>query len=329
MDVGTKTCDSLRTTPSMSVVIPVRNAIRFADRQIRGIINQTCAPQQVIIIDSESSDGSPGAYRAAGFNVTTIAASAFNHGETRNMGWRMCDTEIVIYLTHDAIPTYSNCFERVCAQFSDPAVGIVCGRQLARDEAKAIERHARLFNYPASSNRRIWPSAQEAGFKAIFNSNSFAAYRRSTLQSIGGFAEMHFGEDQVAAARALLNGWTIAYAADAIVEHSHDYSPLAEFLRYIDIGIFHYQQRVLLSSFRSPHRDGRLLVASELRYLLQHAPRSIPESLLRSTLKLLGYQFGRRRAMFANMREASFRRAASPSLERLRLTANKGGSKRA
>jgi rhamnosyltransferase len=326
MDAGIAIFPSLSPNPSLTVVIPTRNAIRFADRQIQGIIDQTCTPHQVIIIDSESSDGSPGAYRGAGFKVTTIPASAFNHGGTRNMGWKMCDSDIVIYLTHDAIPTNPNCFERICARFSDPGVGIVCGRQLARNEAKAIERHARLFNYPPLSNQRVWPSAREVGFKAIFNSNSFAAYRRSTLQSIGGFPEIHFGEDQVAAARALLGGWTIAYAADAIVEHSHGYSPLAEFFRYIDVGMFHHQQRLLLSSFLGPHGDGCRLVASELRYLLQHAPHCIPEALLRTALKLLGYQFGRRRSTLSGVGGMmSFQRPSSLSLQQLTVT--KGGSK--
>jgi rhamnosyltransferase len=281
----------------VSVVIPVRNAMQFAEQQVQGIARQSWVPQQIIIIDSESTDGSPEVYREAGFNIVTIQKCTFNHGATRNLGWKMCESEIIIFLTHDSIPVDEDCFARLCAPFVDPMVGVVSGRQVPRDKAKAIERHARLFNYPASSSQRVWPAARNLGFKAIFNSNSFAAYRRSALESIGGFPEdVIFGEDQVAAAHALLDGWIVAYAGDAMVKHSHHYSLLAEFRRYFDIGVAHHQNRELFEAFRNPSGEGRRFVMSELDYLLRHAPQQIPESAVRTSLKLLAYALGQREA---------------------------------
>jgi rhamnosyltransferase len=286
--------DLSRSIRTMSVVIPVRNALEFAERQVREIARQSWTPQQVIIIDSESTDGSPEIYCSSGCNVVTIEKSKFNHGATRNLGWKMCESEIIIFLTHDSIPADENCFARLCAPFADPAVGIVGGRQLPRDKAKAIERHGRLFNYPASNNQRVWPAARNLGFKAIFNSNSCAAYRRSALESIGGFPEdVIFGEDQVGAAHALLDGWTVAYAADAIVKHSHQYSLLAEFRRYFDIGVAHQQNRQLFEMFSNLSGEGRRFVISELKYLLRYAPQQIPEAAVRTSLKLLAYKLGR------------------------------------
>jgi rhamnosyltransferase len=286
-----------RPVCNASIVIPARNAMQFAEQQVQGIARQSWVPPQIIIIDSESTDGSPEIYRKAGFNVVTIRKSTFNHGATRNLGWKMCEGDIIIFLTHDSIPAAEDCFERLCAPFADPTVGIVSGRQLPRDRAKAIERHARLFNYPASSNQRVWPAAQDLGFKAIFNSNSFAAYRRSALEGIGGFPEdVIFGEDQVAAAHALLNGWTVAYAGDAMVKHSHHYSLLAEFRRYFDIGVAHHQNRELFEAFKNLSGEGWRFVMSELKYLLRRSPMQIPESAVRTSLKLLAYALGRREA---------------------------------
>ena len=60
------------------------------------------------------------------------------------------------------------------------------------------------------------------GFKTIFFSNSFAAYRRTALEQAGGFPrESNFGEDTAVAARLLQSGWGIAYVAEAQVYHSH------------------------------------------------------------------------------------------------------------
>src|ERR1700679_318967 len=96
-----------------SIVIPVRNAMQFADQQVQAIARQSLVPQQIIIIDSESTDGSPDTYRKAGCNVVTIQKSTFNHGATRNLGWKMCESDIIIFLTHDSIPAAGDCFARL------------------------------------------------------------------------------------------------------------------------------------------------------------------------------------------------------------------------
>ena len=82
------------------------------------------------------------------------------------------------------------------------------------------------------------------GIKAAFLSNSFAAYRRSALESVGGFpSDTIFGEDTFAAAKMLLNGWKIAYSAEATVYHSHNLTFIEEFRRYFDIGVFHSREK--------------------------------------------------------------------------------------
>ena len=61
--------------------------------------------------------------------------------------------------------------------------------------ANPIEAHARLFNYPPVSAIRSLEDAAAMGFKAIFFSNSFGAYRRTALEQVGGFPkESNFGE---------------------------------------------------------------------------------------------------------------------------------------
>ena len=279
---------------NVTIIVPTQNAKPYADRQIAGLQYQSLRPEKSVIIDSGSTDGSGDIYRAADYQVMSIAAHDFDHGATRNLGFRQTNTEIVLYLTHDAIPHNEHAIARLCAPFADPKVGIVYGRQLARRQAGAIERHARLFNYPTTSQWRQWPRDRALGFRSLFCSNAFAAYRRQTLEEIGGFPEqVIFGEDQVAAGRALLAGWTVVYAGDAEVEHSHGYSPIAEFHRYFDIGVCARINRVLFKRFGIVNGDGRRFVVSEIRYLLRHAPLVLPEAGMRTSFKVLGYLLGR------------------------------------
>jgi rhamnosyltransferase len=61
-------------------------------------------------------------------------------------------------------------------------------------------------------------------------SNSFSAYRLSIFNEIGRFpSNTILCEDMYYTAKAILAGYKVAYVADAVVKHSHNYSPIDEF----------------------------------------------------------------------------------------------------
>ena len=172
------------------------------------------------------------------------------------------------------------------------------------------------------------PAARTLGIKAIFNSNSFAAYRRSALVEVGGFpTQVIMGEDQAAAASLLLAGWSIVYKAEACVTHSHRYSVVQEFSRYFDIGVFHEQQHELFAPFGSAGSEGFRYVESELRYLLRTNPLKIPEAIIRTVAKLVGYKLGSRHRVLPKAASRSlamnkaFFSSADGSSDRLRHSA--------
>jgi len=210
-----------------------------------------------------------------------MQASSFNHGGTRNFGVDLAtDAEIIVFLTQDAILHDPQSLNRLVEPFVDPAVGITYGRQLPRRSAGAIEQHARLFNYPKVSSVCSLADAPRLGIKVAFNSNAFAAYRCEALASVGGFPpHVIMGEDVVVAGRALLLGWKIAYASDAVVVHSHGYSPAKEFHRYFDIGAFHASHPFLREEFGLASGEGGRFVRSELKFLASQAPLRIPEAV--------------------------------------------------
>lgn len=51
------------------------------------------------------------------------------------------------------------------------------------------------------------------------------------------------------AAKSVLNGYKVAYIAEAMVRHSHNYSLTEEFKRYFDIGVFHADQQWIRNDF--------------------------------------------------------------------------------
>jgi len=251
-----------------------------------------------LAIDSSSTDATSALAAEAGIAIHTIPRTAFNHGGTRQMAAGMLSgAEFVVFLTQDAILATPDAITKLLEAFDDPQVGAVCGRQLPHRDAGPIGAHARRFNYPDASAVRSAADIAALGVKTAYLSNSFAAYRKSALMSVGGFPhDVIFGEDMCVAARMLLSGWKVAYRADAAVHHSHDYGMAQEFRRYFDIGVLHAREPWLLEKFGRPEGEGLRFVRSETAYLWKHAPHLLPSAWLRTLLKLAGYRLGKAEA---------------------------------
>ncbi len=249
----------------------------------------------MLIVDSSSSDTTADLARSCGFRVVQVPRQEFNHGGTRQWAASLVpQADILVFLTQDAVLAGNRMIDLLLQPFADSTVAISYGRQLPRPAAGPIEAHARLFNYPAVSAVHTLEARIRLGFKSIFVSNSFAAYRRTALEATGGFpTDVIFGEDTVTAARLLLQGWKIAYASDAQVFHSHDYTITQEFKRYFDVGVLHARESWLLREFGAASEEGSRFVRSELAYLKANSPLTIPSALLRTAAKLLGYRLGR------------------------------------
>lgn len=279
----------------VALIIPTRNAGAHLDRLLPAIARQTLQPDEFLVIDSASSDDTVARMRAAGARVEVIEPSQFNHGGTRRWASQQVEAQALIYLTQDAIPANPESFARLVANLqAEPDIGVAFGRQLPHPDAGLLGAQSRRFNYPPQARTKRLADAAELGIKTCFNSDSFSVYRREALVAVGGFPEDVIGsEDAYVAARLLLAGYAVRYAADAEVQHSHDYRVLEEFRRYFDIGVFYGRERWIGQAFGAASGEGLRYVKAELQVLLAAgAVWRIPEVLLRTSLKLLGYRLG-------------------------------------
>ena len=278
-----------------AVIIPTYNASRHWDAMQTALQQQGITSDQVLIVDSSSTDSTRRLVERAGYQLKTIPHESFRHGATRQFAAECLPrAEILVYLTQDAVPSGTAAFRDLLAPFAQPEVGACYGRQLPRPGADPIERHARLFNYPAASEVRSFESRKQLGFRAAFFSNSFAAYRRSALTEVGGFPRNTIVSEEVTvAARMLMTGWKVAYQAEATAIHSHPLTIPQEFSRYFDIGVHHRREHWLLMAFGEAGGEGRKFVMSEARYLMEHQWTLLPKAALRNVSKWISYQLGR------------------------------------
>jgi rhamnosyltransferase len=284
--------DSLVT----ALVTLTLNAEATAAAVIAGVQSLRLQPDVWLVLDSGSSDGTVDAFTRAGADVVSVDRALFDHGATRQVAVDRLDrADVIVFMTQDALFADADALGTLVACLEDPRIGVAYGRQVPRSGAGAIECHARLFNYPDVGGERMMDDTARLGIKAAFCSNSFAAWRRSTLLAVGGFpSPCILGEDMLAAARLLQAGYGVAYCADAHVIHSHALTAGGEARRYFDTGVMHASNPWLLQAFGSAGGEGMRFVRSEVHYLATHdAVVHIPEALVRDVMKLVAYRLGR------------------------------------
>ncbi|PZD96392.1 glycosyltransferase family 2 protein [Paenibacillus sambharensis] len=284
-----------RTLPTVSVIIPTYNAGPGFRAMLQALWNQSLRPHEIIVIDSTSRDGTATVAETEGARVLTVDQRDFDHGGTRNLAARAATGEILVFMTQDAEPADGGLLEALVRPLADERVACSYGRQLPRADANVLEQLSRSFNYPAEPSRKGKADIDQLGIKAFFCSNVCSAMRRELFKDMGGFAEpVIFNEDLFFAAQCVLAGYEIAYAADARVVHSHNYSLKQQFKRFFDNGVS-MRRNEWIYQYSSVNKAGSRLVGTQLKEL--HRGRKwhwVPVLIAESGAKYLGYQLGKR-----------------------------------
>ena len=146
-------------------------------------------------------------------------------------------------------------------------------------------------NYKGKSKEDL----AEKGIKTFFASNVCAAYDRKTYDALGGFVKHTiFNEDMTYARKLIDAGGKIAYAAEARVYHSHNYTGKQQFQRNFDLGVSHAQYPDVFGGVRTEN-EGIKFVKMTCRYLVSiRKPWLIFQLIWQSGCKYLGYFLGKR-----------------------------------
>ncbi|CAB4876279.1 unannotated protein [freshwater metagenome] len=220
--------------PSSSVAIPVKDGARWLAEVLDAVLRE--APDEVLVIDSGSSDASVAIARAAGVRVEEIPAQEFGHGRTRNLAIDLTSGDILCFLTQDAtpVPGWLAAYAEIFAL--DERVGAAFGPHLPRhDTSPMIARELEEFfaGFAPEGRPTIQSSADGPGPHPGFLSNANAAYRRAALEELR-FRDVPYAEDQAFAKDLFAAGWFKAYHPGAGVLHAHDYPWRAFMQRYFD-----------------------------------------------------------------------------------------------
>jgi rhamnosyltransferase len=255
-----------------SISILTKNEARNIGECLDAVFSQKGVGSfDVTLVDSGSTDATLEIARGYPIRIEQIPAEAFHHARTRNYAASLGKGPILINLSGDAIPASDSWLRNMLANFSDPGVGAVYGRQLPKlwstmercDTFDTVYGDERIVKDPAHRNG--------LGYRFYHFSDVNSALRQSVWETAPYPEDLKMFEDLAIAKRILDAGWKIVYEPEAPVFHSHHYSATQLFKRYFDIGY----------------------TLKELEIWDAPGTRS---SMLRDFRKLLGKQFARARA---------------------------------
>ena len=283
----------------IDVIIPTYRPGKELFELLELLAKQSVPARRVILMNTERSyfekltEGRDFEKEYPFVSVFHLSKKEFDHGGTRHLGVQKSDADCFVMLTQDAMPADEFLLERLTAHLSGQ-VAVAYGRQLPRRDCGVLERISRKFNYPGESVIKGAEDTTRLGIKTYFCSNVCAAYRRDVYDLLGGFTRHTiFNEDMIYAGKAIQKGWKVAYEADAMVVHSHNYSCMQQFHRNFDLGVSQADHPEVFGAVKS-ESEGKKLVKSTVKELKDRGQAGkIPYFFLQCAFKYAGYRLGK------------------------------------
>ncbi len=279
----------------IDVIIPTYRPGKEFRELLERLCRQTRPVRRIIIMNTRTeTDAAPLLAGITGAELHEVEKKDFDHGGTRDAGARLSDADYLLFLTQDALPADDKLVEKLVAAFSEPRIKAAYARQLPREDCRELERYTRAFNYPAKSRVKSRVDLETLGIKTFFCSNVCAMYERETYVNQGGFIKRTiFNEDMIYAGGLIRAGYAIAYAGEARVMHSHNYSGLMQLHRNFDLAVSQADHPEIFDGVPSEGEGIRLVKKSAAHCLAIRKPWLIAVLIWQSGWKYLGYKLGR------------------------------------
>lgn len=199
----------------VSVVIRAHNEGKHIGRLLKGLAQQTVKPDEIILVDSGSTDATVRIAQLAGCRIVHIAKEDFSFGRALNLGCAAAIGEILLFASAHVYPVYNTHIEHIVNAFDRDGVAIAYGRQVGDERTKFSESRVMLKWFP---HQNVWDQGHP------FSNNANAAVLKSVWQESPYDESLTGLEDLDFAKKALIRGYKIAYVADAPVVHVHEES---------------------------------------------------------------------------------------------------------
>jgi biofilm PGA synthesis N-glycosyltransferase PgaC len=175
----------------LTVLVPAYNEADSIGDTIRSLQSQTTAPDEIVVIDDCSSDGTAGV--AESFGVTVIRPPQNTGSKAGAQTYALAQVRTGMVMAIDADTTLApDAIERLMRAFDDPEVSAACGSVVPRHVGTIWER-GRYVEYLLAFG--FFKRVQDHYGKPLISSGCFSIYRTEALRALGGWQTRTMAED--------------------------------------------------------------------------------------------------------------------------------------
>lgn len=204
---------------SVSVVIPAYNYGRFIADAIRSVLEQTCPPSEIIVVDDGSTDETAAVVAEFGMAVRYICQDNAGVCAARNRGVSESTGELVSFLDADDTWEPTNLEKQLAIFASDEEIGLVhCAmREFDEETGETIRLHLEGGEEDVADNLLLWEGP------VVVGPGGGVTVSRKAFDRVGGFdTRMKVGEDWDFCYR-VARSFKIGFVAEPLVNYrSHN-----------------------------------------------------------------------------------------------------------
>lgn len=207
----------------VSIVIRTKNEEEFIGTTLRRVNEQEFnGSYEIIIVDSDSTDSTLDIVKGYNVKLVQISQKEFTYGGSLNIGASNADGAFIVNLSAHALPNGGEWLRNLIGGFEDHNVAGVYGRQLSDGHLNPFEaRQSESF----FGHEKITFNAENKKItKHVHFSNSNSAIRKEVWQRFKFNEQVPYAEDIMWQREVMGAGFSIVYAPDALVYHTHKVS---------------------------------------------------------------------------------------------------------
>lgn len=199
----------------VSVLIPAFNEERVIEGSVRRVLASEQVQIEVIVIDDGSADRTAEIMRTAFADEPRVQLLSLSNGgkaHALNQGIKIAKGDVIIALDADT-QFEPLTIARLARWFADADVGAVAGNAKVGNRINLVTRW-QAIEYVTAQNLERRALDQLGAITVV--PGAVGAWRRSALDSVGGYPVDTLAEDQDLTIAVQRRGWLVAYDIDAV-----------------------------------------------------------------------------------------------------------------
>ena len=211
------------STLSCSIIIRAYNEEAHIGRLLQGIQQQHLQKNQVIVVDSGSTDDTREIASRYPVEIVQVDPQDFSFGRSLNVGIAHATSPLIVIASAHVYPVYPDWLEKLLEPFADERTALTYGKQRGAESTHFSENQ--IFHH-------WFPDRSITNQSFPFCNNANAAIRRELWQqhaydeTLPGLEDLEWGK------WAMAQGYGISYCAEAEVIHVHNESLAGIYNRY-------------------------------------------------------------------------------------------------